>query len=132
MKPAKTWNSCYEFVTSSGYSRCGDTCGTWPSSAACSNSLLIVSVEKKQNFFPPAAAAAAAILPSNHDTREAFPDRKWTRTYPAAGHLLISDQLVAAASRQGRHLSHLALPHRPPPHCVADRDNEQQQKKSVK
>lgn len=57
-----------------------------------------------------AAAAAAAVTV--------------TETYPPAGHLLISHQLVSAAPRQGGHLPHLALPHRPSPHCVAETDKD--------
>lgn len=53
-----------------------------------------------------AAAAAAAV------------------TYPPAGHLLISHQLISAAPRQGGHLPHLALPHRPSPHRVAETDKD--------
>lgn len=40
--------------------------------------------------------------------------------YPPAGHLLVSHQLVSPAPGQGGHLPHLTLPHRPPPHCVAE------------
>lgn len=40
--------------------------------------------------------------------------------YPPAGHLLFSHQLVSPAPGQGGHLPHLTLPHRPPPHCVAE------------
>ena len=41
-------------------------------------------------------------------------------TYPPAGHLLVSHQLVSPSPRQGGHLPHLALPHRPSPHRVAE------------
>lgn len=41
-------------------------------------------------------------------------------THPPAGDLLVPHQLVSPSPRQGGHLPHLALPHRPPPHRVAE------------
>ena len=50
-------------------------------------------------------------------------------TYPPAGDLLVSHQVVHPAPRQGGHLPHLALPHRPSPHGVAE---EERGKKHIK